>query len=452
MPQYGTVQNIEISPHQPGKAYIAVHRYRLDDWKPYVWKTTNYGKSWKRIADGTSGIPDDFPAWVVREDPEREGLLYAGTEFGLFVSFDDGISWQSFQKNLPVTRIPDMEVHDNDLVVATHGRSFWIMDNLSPLRQINEQVEKTDVHLYSPEAAYRINPAGGGDAESRRPEGRRGGAAFDYIFNEIPDTTVTLEILDKDGDIVRTFTSDSTQAQKDDEAVLPVKKGHNRFYWDLLSDGVDTIGETLFWETSTTEGVTALPGEYQVKLRKAGEPGQTRTFEVKMDPRVEDADMEALKIRHDLAYELQDSLNSIYDALRIIQSVREQVKSIAAHAKEAGHRDKEIQSLSETIVSQLSGIEKELMQVKNESHQDPLNFPPRLKSQYAFLYGYVNGTSDMFRGPVPPTDVVNERLNELNREWKDIRARLEHTINNELARFNQQVGAMGDAVFIPKEY
>ena len=450
LPQYGTVQNIEVSPHQPGKAYIAVHRYRLDDWKPYIFKTTDYGKSWTRIADGNRGIPSDHPTWVVREDPTRQGLLYAGTEFGLFLSFDDGKNWQSLQKNLPVTRVPDMKVHDNDLVVATHGRSFWIMDDLSPLRQVNQQVAAQQMHLYSPEPAYRVNPSRGGDAEDREPEGRPGGAAFDYFFKEKPDTTVTLDILNSSGEVIRSFTSDSAHAKKNDEPVLPVKKGHTRFHWDLLLPGVDTLGEVIFWETSTTEGVRALPGTYRARLKTATGASQTQQFEVRMDPRVEDVTLDDLRLRHKLALEVQDSLNNIYDAIRKLRSVRKQVQSLASNAQKAGHDNPEIKTLANTIKSDLTNIEEELIQVKNESRQDPLNFPPKLKSQYAFLYGYVNGTSDMFRGPIPPTDVVRERLSELNGEWEKTLNRLQKVMNEEVAQFNRLVDDLGEPVFVPK--
>jgi len=449
LPQYGTVQNIDISAHQPGKAYIAVHRYRLDDWKPYIYKTTDYGQSWSRIADGTRGMPDDYPTWVVREDPERKGLLYAGTEFGLFVSFDDGSNWQSLQQNLPVTRIPDMKVHHNDLVVATHGRSFWIMDNLTPLRQLKDETARKEAHLYVSEAAYRINPSRGGDAEDREPEGKHGGAAIDYYFEEKPDTTVTLDILNQEGKVFRSFSTDSAWSREHDESPLPVKEGHTRFHWDMLSTGVDTLGEVIFWETSSIEGLQALPGSYQVRLTAAGKEPMTRSLEVHMDPRMKDATPEDLKIRHEMAREVQDSLNHIYDAIRTLRSVRGQVQSLAKHAGKAGHENRELKELKESIVSELSAIEEELIQTRNESFQDPLNFPPKLKSQYAFLYGYVNGTSDMFRGPVPPKDVVNERLNELNDQWNDIRSRLQSLLDDEVAAFNRRVDDLGEPVFIP---
>ncbi len=448
MPRYGTVQNIEVSPHQPGKAYVTVHRYRLDDWKPYIWETTNYGKTWTRIADGTKGIPNDYPTWVVREDPKREGLLYAGTEFGLFVSFNEGKNWQSFQQNLPVTRISDLKVHKNDLVVATHGRSFWIMDNLSPLHQLNNQVAKEKMHLYGPEPAYLVRPSGGGNGESRRPEGPAGGAAFDYSFAETPKAEVTLEILNKNGEVIRTFTSDSTKSKQNNNPVLPVKQGHNRFHWDLLSEGVDTLGETIFWETSTTEGVCALPGMYQVRLTTQEGRKQTRSLEVRMDPRNKTETPEDLQIRHKLALELRDSLNSIYDALRTIRSVRKQVKTTTKHAGEAGIQDAKVKKLTETISKKLTHLEKALMQTKNQSHQDPLNFPPKLKSQYAFLYGYVNSTSSMFRGPVPPTGVVDERLAELNEQWTCISKKLNDVLQTKVKEYNKHMREIGEPVFV----
>jgi len=449
LPQYGTVQNIEVSPHQPGKAFIAVHRYRLDDWEPYIFKTTDFGKSWTRIADGTRGITDDFPTWVVREDPKREGLLFAGTEFGLFASFDEGENWQPLQHNLPVTRIPDIKVHRNDLVVATHGRSFWIMDNITPLRQLTDRMAEKEMHLYQPEPAYRIHPVRGGDAEDREPEGKHAGAAIDYYFNEKPDTTVTLDILKQEGEIFRSFTSDSARSKQRDEPVLPVGKGHTRFYWDLLSTGVDTLGEVIFWETSSIEGVRALPGTYQVRMQLAGGETQTRSFQVLMDPRVEDFSLDDLKIRQELALEVQDSLNRVYDAIRTLRSVRAQVNSLASHAGKAGHDNTGFHDLAENISDELSAIEEKLIQVRNESHQDPLNYPPKLKSQYAFLYGYVNGTSPMFRGPVPPTGVVRTRLGELNNSWNTIRQQLQVVLEQEVVRFNRQIRDRGDPVFIP---
>jgi photosystem II stability/assembly factor-like uncharacterized protein len=441
LPQYGTVQRIEVSPHEAGKAYVAVHHYRLDDWQPYIYRTTDFGQSWTRIADGSRGIPDDSPTWVVREDPKREGLLYAGTEFGIYVSFDDGDNWQSLQQNLPVTRIPDLKVHDNDLVVATHGRSFWIMDDLSPLHQLTGRVANSGMRLHSPEAAYLVNPRGGGDPEDRQPEGPAGGAAFDYIFTEIPDTTVTLEVLNTEGRVLRSFTTDSAQAKENSEPVLPVDSTHTRFHWNLRTSGVDKVEDAILW--GYTGGVKPVPGNYQVRLSVEGGPAQTRSFEVRKDPRLKDVTNQDFQERYNLAMAIRDSLNSIYDALRTIRSVREQVNSLVSNAKEAGHDVSEIQSLADTITSKMSSLEGKLMQVKHQSFQDPLNFPPQLDNQYAYLYGYVNGAA-------PPTVGAHERFSDLNEQWNVLRNRLENVINSEVENFNLHIRELEKHVFIPE--
>jgi photosystem II stability/assembly factor-like uncharacterized protein len=441
MPQYGTVQRIEVSPHQPGKAYIAVHRYRLDDWQPYIYRTSDYGKSWNRIADGTHGIPEYSPAWVVREDPKSEGLLYAGTEFGLYVSFNDGNNWQSLQQNLPVTRVPDLKVHDSDLVVATHGRSFWIMDNLSPLRQLNKEVKKKAVHLFSPETAYRVNPAKGGDTEDREPEGPAGGAVFDYVFDDRPDTTVTLDIVNTKGNVVRSFTSDSAKAKANDAPVLPVDSNHVRFHWNLRTAGVDTVGDAVLW--GYLGGVTVVPGTYRVRLSVMEGKVQTRTFQVHKDPRQKEVTRQDFKNQYELAMAIKDTMNHLYKAIRTIRSVREQVNSLVSHAEEAGHNILRIQKLADRISTELSSVEAELMQVKNESRQDPLNYPPQLDNQYAYLYGYVNSAA-------PPTKGAYERFSDLNKRWVTLRDRLQDLLDSEVTKFNRRIHEVAEPVFVPE--
>ena len=443
LPQYGTVQRIEVSPHDPGTAYIAVHRYRLDDWTPYVFRTTDFGESWTRIADGTRGIPEDSPTWVVREDPEREGLLYAGTEFGLYVSFNDGQDWQSLQQNLPITRVPDLKVKNNDLVVATHGRSFWILDDLAPLRQLTDRVADADMHLYSSPAAYLVS-SGGGDAdnEDREPAGNPGGATLDYTFAEAPDTTVTLSVLDSEGSVVRRFTSDSSAAEENGDPVLPAEAGHNRFHWSLRGKDVNTVDDAILW--GYTDGPKVVPDTYTARLATASGDTLTRSFDVRMDPRLEDVTRADLQAQHDLATAIRDTTNAIYDAIRTIRSVREQVTSVAQHAQKAGHEG--LTERADSIASDLTAIEQELMQTRNESHQDPLNYPPRLDNQYAYLYGYVAGPDGS------PTEGARERFRVLNREeWAPLRERLQTILNTDVPRFNERVRALAsDPVFIPK--
>ena len=443
LPQYGTVQRIEVSPHDPGTAYISVHRYRLDDWSPYVFRTTDYGDSWTRIATGERGIPSDSPVWVVREDPEREGLLYAGTEFGLHVSFNDGQNWQSLQQNLPVTRVPDLKVKDDDLVVATHGRSFWILDDLAPLRQMTGAVTEADMHLFAPAPAHLV-AAGGGDAdhEDREPAGKPGLATLDYTFAEAPDTTVTLEVVGPDGSVVRSFTSDSSAAQEDGDPVLPAEAGLNRFHWSLRADGVDDVDDAIVW--GFTGGPKVPPGNYTVRLATATSDPVTETIAVQMDPRIEDVSQSDLEAQYELATTVRDSTTAVYDAIRTIRSVREQVTSVASHAAEAGHDG--LTARADSISEELTAIEQELMQTRNESNQDPLNFPPQLDNQYAYLYGYVAGPDG------PPTEAAHTRLEDLNEQWRALHDRLQTVLDTELPAFNEQVRSLqGQPVFPPSE-
>ena len=441
MPQYGTVQRIEVSPHDAGTAYLSVHRYRLDDWAPYIFRTTDYGESWTRIADGTRGIPGDSPVWVVREDPEREGLLYAGTEFGLHVSFNDGQDWQSLQQNLPVTRVPDLKVKDNDLVVATHGRSFWILDNLAPLRQLDDQVAAANMHLFSPPAAHLVSSSGGeADNEDREPAGDPGGAAFDYTFAEDPDTTVTLSVLGDDGSVLHQFTSDSSAAEAQDLPVLPAEPGQNRVHWGLRTDGVNTVDDAVVW--GYTGGPKVAPGSYTVRLASASGDTLRRSLDVRMDPRIEDVTRAELQAQRDLATSIRDTTNAIYDAVRTIRSVREQVRSVAEHASTAGHDG--LTTRADSIAHRLTSIEEQLMQTENESFQDPLNFPPQLDNQYAYLYGFVAGPDG------PPTASARERFRDLNEQWDALRNRLQSVLQSDVPQFNRRVRALdSDPVFIP---
>ena len=442
LPQYGTVQRIEISPHDPGTGYIAVHRYRLDDWQPYVFRTTNYGESWTRIATGNRGLPADSPVWVVREDPEREGLLYAGTEFGLYVSFNDGQDWQSLQQNLPVSRVPDLKVKDNDLVVATHGRSFWILDDLEPLRQLTDRAADAEMHLYSPPAAHLVSPAGADepDPEDREPAGKPGGATLDYTFAETPDTTVTLDVLDSDGNVVRHFTSDSAAAEESDHRMLPAEEGHNRVQWSLRTNGVEDVDDAIVW--GYTGGPKVPPGTYTARLARAAGDTLTQSLEVRMDPRLNDVTRADLQAQYDLATEIRDSTTAVYDAIRTIRSVREQVRSVAEHANDAGHEG--LTAQADSITQELTSIEQTLMQTRNESHQDPLNFPPQLDNQYAYLYGFVVGPDG------PSTESARERFRDLNEHWRTLRDRLQTVLDTEVPQFNEQVRALqSDPVFVP---
>src|SRR6185503_14973662 len=310
LPPGGRVAMIDPSPHRAGSAYYAVYRYLLGDFQPYIYKTDDFGRTWRRLTTGSNGIAGDNPTRVVREDPDRAGLLYAGTEFGMFVSFDDGGHWQPLQLNLPVVPINDIKVVRKDLLVATQGRSFWIMDNLTPLHQAGVQVATT---LFKPRDAYRMRYVGGGGFGRGRgpavPQYPPPGAMIDYFLGQPPAGVATLDILDSAGKVVRSFSSQGARAQvtagapggmpgagtgnaaaeeeEDDfprrfrgPARIPVEVGLNRFIWDLTYPGPrDGSGQP------GGNGPMAPAGRYTIRMNVAGQT-MKQPLVVRMDPRV----------------------------------------------------------------------------------------------------------------------------------------------------------------------
>ena len=298
----GRVQNIEPSPHRKGSAYYAVLRYQLGDWKPYIFKTDDYGKTWALLTSGANGIPADEPVRVVREDPSRAGLLYAGTEFGMYVSFNDGRQWQPLQLNLPHTPVTDLKVHQKDLIISTQGRAFWIMHNVTPLHEVSDAMAGRTAHLFTPREAYRNRyRAAFGGLESARdggsdPEYPAAGAVVDYWFATAPQGEVTLEVLDARGTVVRRFSSLSAGELRVSPAEpsmrgpmwerigtprLPAVAGQNRFTWDLTLAGPTDPNPAR----SGRNGPTVVPGTYAVRISN-GAWTATRPLVIKPDPRM----------------------------------------------------------------------------------------------------------------------------------------------------------------------
>jgi photosystem II stability/assembly factor-like uncharacterized protein len=293
LPGGGRVDCVEPSPHAGGKAYFSVLRYQLGDWRPYIYKTTNYGKSWTLLTDGSNGIPADYPVRVVREDPDREGLLYAGTEFGMFVSFDDGKSWQSFQQNLPVTPITDIKVHRKDLVLATMGRSFWVMDNLSALHQGAEALAGDAPRLFQPRdhirARYRGGRGGSDHVDYRLP-----GVDIEYYLPKGVAGPIQLDFLNAEGKVVRTLRSGSgatgdgkvTRDMSTEEiaytlsSALRTTEGLHRFRWDMRHHGA--------WDANQRRryagGPMVAPGTYTVRLTVDGK-AMEESFALQLDPK-----------------------------------------------------------------------------------------------------------------------------------------------------------------------
>jgi photosystem II stability/assembly factor-like uncharacterized protein len=334
----GRVQNIEDSPHRKGSAYIAVYRYmREHDLSPYIYETNDYGQTWTKLTDGKNGIPDDYPTRVVREDPDVEGLLYAGTEFGAFVSVDSGKHWQPLQQNLPATPVTDIRVHHGDLVVSTMGRSFWIMDNITPLRQFTTGMRGTasaardgsspgtpqtggltSNWVYAPREAYRLRyaPSVGSPDE---PEYPPVGAQIDYRFPSAPSGEVRLEITDAAGKSVRAFSSEGRPAAAPPGfgrfggggmTQVPKKAGMNRFVWDLRYPGPEGGGA----------GPVGAPGKYNVKI-SSGDWAQTVVLAVKIDPRVakDGVTQTDLQEQLDLGLKVRDAISEARRLARQIE-------------------------------------------------------------------------------------------------------------------------------------
>ena len=337
LPPGGRVQNIEDSPHRKGSAYIAVYRYlREHDLKPYIYRTDNYGESWTLLTDGKNGVPLDFPTRVVREDPAREGLLYAGTEFGAFVSFNNGRNWQSLQQNLPATPVTDIRVQRHDLVIATMGRSLWIMDNVTPLQQLAAAPAQT-TQLFQPRETirYRHSNSAGGNGE---PEYPAPGVHLDMFFREAPAADTRLEILDAKGQVVRGFGVARGGAGAGGQemrgpfrgaggaSAIRGETGMQRFTWDMRYPGP--------WTAAAPQGggggPLVAPGKYSVRLTTGGQ-AQTKAFELKVDPRVPRDGVTQADLEEQTAFLLRVR-DALSDARRLQQSIEEAMKKAAVPA------------------------------------------------------------------------------------------------------------------------
>lgn len=430
MPERGTVNMIELSAHDPGRAFLAVHRYREDDFKPYIFRTDDYGARWDLLTDGHNGIPANHFVRVVREDPARKGLLYAGTEFGMYVSFDHGARWQKFQLNLPVTPITDLLVYRNDLVVATQGRSFWILDDLTPLHQIDEKTAQAPVFLFAPRPAYR---APGFSAE------------INAYFAEVPREPVTLEILDAKGDVLRSYASQpgATPGEGGPAAEpgrapgrprLSVQRGMNRFVWDLALEPIFTLPPgTVLWG-GAGGGPKAVPGSYQVRLR-TGTFGQTQPLQVLQDPRNSAADAD-YREQLELARQVGARVKELYDNLARLRDVRRQANETAQRLEKGGY-GREATEAAKALGEKLAAIEGELTQLQGEGGQDALNFPGRLDNQWVKLYNEVAAPDGR------PTAGCQQRFEDLKPELARLLARLQQVFDSDLAAFNKLVRDKG---------
>jgi photosystem II stability/assembly factor-like uncharacterized protein len=417
LPPGGRVQNIEPSPYHAASAYIAVYRYLLGDFHPYIYRTDNYGRSWTLLTDGRNGIPADCPTRVVREDPVRAGLLYAGTEFGMFVSFDNGGHWQSLQLNLPVTPVTDLQVHRGDLVVSTQGRSFWILDDLTPLEQLDAQVASAAHHLFTPRPAYRLRYFGGRGGPAA-PEYPPPGAMIDYYLSQDARHSLRLDILDARGRVVRSFTADTAQtlargrnAGEGDSGDaedggfrrsprapgLAAAAGMHRFIWDLRYPGP--------WEEGTRRagrgalGPLAAPGTYTVRLT-VDSATERAPLVLRTDPRVTADGVTQADLEQQLAHNLR-----VRDAVSRANRLRARVDSARKRLANATG------AAADTLRT-LTALHDELVTA-------PIRYSePKLLDQLTYLYGMtMNADQRIGRDAVERLAELERQLDELEKRW-----------------------------------
>jgi len=425
MPEWGMVSLIEASPFDAGTAYVAVDAHKLDNFKPYVFKTTDFGNTWTKI---TVGLPDDSYVHAVREDPKRKGLLYAGTETGIWVSFNDGANWQSLQLNLPPTPIHDLVIHDDDLAVATHGRSFWILDDLSPLRQVSSSIAAEDAHLFTPETAVRTRE---GHFNPRRyPVGENppSGAILYYYLKDAPKDPAKLELLDADGKVIRSYTSEAKKevtAPDEGERDLPVesipaKAGLNRFVWDLRYELPKKVPGVIY-DAGEPTGPLALPGRYQVRLTVAGKT-QTAAFEVKIDPRVHTSP-EDLRKQFDLMLKLRDRQDQMNKTVIAIRDLRTQLLALEKRLG-SGAEAKPVVAASAELRKKIGAIEEQLVQVNSKASEDQANYPTMLNSKFGLLQTLVDSADT---APTKAEDDVfaelDQRLEAQLTSWREVLAK-----------------------------
>jgi photosystem II stability/assembly factor-like uncharacterized protein len=433
--EWSRISQIDASPFDAGTAYVAVDRHQLDDLTPHIFKTSDYGKTWSSI---TRGIPNTTFVRAVREDPKKRGLLYAGTEMGVFVSFNDGADWRPLQLNLPRVPIHDLIVKNDDLVVATHGRSFWILDDLSPVRQFTDDISRQDVHLYTPAVAYRMqNPE-----EVPKPilvgQNPAAGAVIDFFLKDVPKGETTIEILDAQNQVVRKFSSlkfvtPDEPLDPDDkrpEKEIKVEAGLNRFVWNLRYEGANRVPGYYLWEyNGGARGPIALPGKYQVRLTVDGK-SQTAPFELQVDPRVH-VSQEDLEKQFGLLMQIREQLNRVYAAVNQIEDVRAQTEAMKRRLPpDDGGRS--LASSADGLTAKLVSIREPMINLRIAANEDSLAYHPQLDGQLAFLAMIVSAGCDC-----GPTEAASKRFDELKQQVDNAVAKWADLQKSDVATFQK---------------
>jgi len=406
MPEWMMINCIEIDPFNKGGAYIAGTKYKSGDYKPYMYKTENYGQSWKLI---TNGIDSEDFTRVVRADSKRKGLLYAGTERGMYISFDDGNSWKKFKLNLPIVPITDLTIKHDNLIAATQGRAFWIIDDLTPLHQLHNNLINEDFFLFKPLDSYRLNGSRGSKSKTQG-QNHQGGVAVNFYVKDTAKTdTISLSFFDNKENLIKKYSTHPDKEKNEEE--LKVNPGSNQFNWNMMYMDAEKIKGMILWSASL-RGPKAIPGNYKVTMAKNGLI-KTHDFTILKDPR-NGATMSDMTAQFNFIIEIRDKLTEIHKALKNVTKVKTQIKQLNKSITDK-EKYKDLIDLAKKISKDVTVIENNLYQTKSKSQQDPLNFPIKLNNKL----GYLNSLTSM--GNFKPTDQAVAFKNEI---IKDIDAEL----------------------------
>lgn len=434
----GLINSIEVSPHDPAKAFVVVMNYKEGDNQPYIYRTENYGRSWSLISDG---LPQEHFARVLREDPERAGLLYAGMERGLFVSFDGGGDWSPLQGELPIVPVTDLMVRRNDLVLATQGRAFWVLDDIAPLRQFDEEHTEAAAHLYVPSTAYRLTPTEGryGGGASVAPSAPDGAVIYYALANEpdLEESSVTIEILNEADEVVRTFTTDSEKGAEGGgsgaDFALAAEVGVNRVVWDLRRSPATRLNYNVVYGAGPDKSVAGhhlAPGSYTVRLSH-GDIVQEESLELRWDP-VNAYDDAAIVEQQVFLDEVFHMLDQVYARVGSLQQIQEQVELRKSLASKAG--DEALAEAAEVLLDALKGWQQSVTTPQRETFQDVLNFHPRIDAFLIDLYGQAD------RAVLGLTRGQRQRLEDLRPQWEAAMSAWDRLIGDDIARFNERAG------------
>ncbi|HXS98187.1 MAG TPA: hypothetical protein VN736_26495 [Candidatus Limnocylindrales bacterium] len=452
MPEWIRINSIDASSFDAGTAFVAATNYQLDDFRPYLYKTNDYGKTWTKIVNG---IPDDHFTRVIREDPNHRGLLVAGTELGLFISFDDGANWKSFQQNIPIVPITDIQFHkrEKDMVVGTQGRAFYVLDDMPLVYQINDSVATEAAHLFKPKDPYRMGGGrfGGGRGAAAVGENPPAGAVVYYWLKDKPKGELTLEFLDGAGKVVHKFSSNEAPRPQVTEGAIPEENpfrafagparapanaGMNRFIWNLRYPDATTFPGLIMWAGSVT-GPIASPGNYQVRLTVDGKI-YTQSFELKKDPRLTTTTEDYAK-QLSLTLQIRDKLSQANEGVIKIREARKQLDEYAKRTD-----NKVVSDAAKELEKKLASVEEELYQTKNRASEDPLNFPIKLNNKLAYVMGVIESSDNA------PTQQSYQVYEDVATQTNAQVNKLDGLLKTDVAAFNKLVREQNiPAVTIP---